>query len=546
MVFSAQPRVAPPDRPMPETVLELNQLRLQYPGSDRWTLDGLDLSLQAGESLALVGSSGCGKSTVARAVLQLLPAGSRCDGGLQLTGRDPRQLQRAELRQLRGQATGLVFQDPMTRLNPLLSAGGHLLDTLRAHRPDSTASWRRARANDLLDRVGIGTSRFKAYPHELSGGMRQRLAIALAIALEPPLVIADEPTTSLDVAVAGQVMAELSQLCSELGSALLLISHDLAMAARWCDRMVMLDGGRKVEDGQAKAVLLQPQSAVGQRLVASARAREGGRSPARPDTATVLSVDAMRCWHAIGGPPWNPTWLRAVDGVSFNLRAGESLGVVGASGCGKSTLCRALMGLTNIRGGRVELQGQDLLALRGSAQRTARRAVQMVFQDPLACLNPALPVVDAIADPLLIHGICSKAEARERARALLERVGLTPAEQFQQRRPRQLSGGQQQRVAIARALALEPAVLICDESVSMLDAEVQAEVLGLLRALQQELGLAMIFVTHDLSVASGFCHRVIVLDKGKIVEEGPGDRLFEAPQSAISRMLVEASPRLPR
>jgi len=531
---------------MPETVLELNQLRLQYPGSDRWTLDGLDLSLQAGESLALVGSSGCGKSTVARAVLQLLPAGSRCDGGLQLTGRDPRQLQRAELRQLRGQATGLVFQDPMTRLNPLLSAGGHLLDTLRAHRPDSTASWRRARANDLLDRVGIGTSRFKAYPHELSGGMRQRLAIALAIALEPPLVIADEPTTSLDVAVAGQVMAELSQLCSELGSALLLISHDLAMAARWCDRMVMLDGGRKVEDGQAKAVLLQPQSAVGQRLVASARAREGGRSPARPDTATVLSVDAMRCWHAIGGPPWNPTWLRAVDGVSFNLRAGESLGVVGASGCGKSTLCRALMGLTNIRGGRVELQGQDLLALRGSAQRTARRAVQMVFQDPLACLNPALPVVDAIADPLLIHGICSKAEARERARALLERVGLTPAEQFQQRRPRQLSGGQQQRVAIARALALEPAVLICDESVSMLDAEVQAEVLGLLRALQQELGLAMIFVTHDLSVASGFCHRVIVLDKGKIVEEGPGDRLFEAPQSAISRMLVEASPRLPR
>ena len=546
MVFSAQPRVAPPDRPMPETVLELNQLRLQYPGSDRWTLDGLDLSLQAGESLALVGSSGCGKSTVARAVLQLLPAGSRCDGGLQLTGRDPRQLQRAELRQLRGQATGLVFQDPMTRLNPLLSAGGHLLDTLRAHRPDSTASWRRARANDLLERVGIGTSRFKAYPHELSGGMRQRLAIALAIALEPPLVIADEPTTSLDVAVAGQVMAELSQLCSELGSALLLISHDLAMAARWCDRMVMLDGGRKVEDGQAKAVLLQPQSAVGQRLVASARAREGGRSPARPDTATVLSVDAMRCWHAIGGPPWNPTWLRAVDGVSFNLRAGESLGVVGASGCGKSTLCRALMGLTSIRGGRVELQGQDLLALRGSAQRTARRAVQMVFQDPLACLNPALPVVDAIADPLLIHGICSKAEARERARALLERVGLTPAEQFQQRRPRQLSGGQQQRVAIARALALEPAVLICDESVSMLDAEVQAEVLGLLRALQQELGLAMIFVTHDLSVASGFCHRVIVLDKGKIVEEGPGDRLFEAPQSAISRMLVEASPRLPR
>ena len=285
---------------------------------------------------------------------------------------------------------------------------------------------------------------------------------------------------------------------------------------------------------------------MGQRLVASARAREGGRSPERPDHATVLTVDAMRCWHAIGGPPWKPTWLKAVNDISFDLRAGESLGVVGASGCGTSTLCRALMGLTGIRGGRVELQGQDLLSLRGEALRVARRAVQMVFQDPLACLNPALPVVDAIADPLLIHGICSKAEARERARALLHRVGLRPAEQFQQRRPRQLSGGQQQRVAIARALALEPSVLICDESVSMLDAEVQAEVLGLLRELQNELGLAMIFVTHDLSVASGFCHRVIVLDQGKIVEEGPGDRIFHAPQTAISRLLVEASPRLPR
>ena len=531
---------------MSQPVLELNQLRLQYPGSEQWTLDGLDLELHAGESLALVGSSGCGKSTVARAVLQLLPPGSRCDGGLKLTGQDPRQLKRSELRQLRGHAAGLVFQDPMTRLNPLLSAGGHLLDTLRAHRPDSSATWRRSRANDLLKRVGIGSERFQAYPHELSGGMRQRLAIALAISLEPPLVIADEPTTSLDVAVAGQVMAELSQLYKELGSALLLISHDLAMTARWCERMVMLDGGRNVEEGAATALLTRPSSEMGQRLVASALAREGGRSPERPDHAAVLTVEAMRCWHSIGGPPWNPTWLKAVDDVSFDLRAGESLGVVGASGCGKSTLCRALMGLTAIRGGRVDLQGQDLLSLRGEALRVARRAVQMVFQDPLACLNPALPVVDAIADPLLIHRICSKAEARERARALLHRVGLRPAEQFQQRRPRQLSGGQQQRVAIARALALEPSVLICDESVSMLDAEVQAEVLSLLRQLQNELGLAMIFVTHDLSVASGFCHWVIVLDQGKIVEEGPGNRIFHAPQAAISRLLVDASPLLPR
>ena len=546
MVFSAGPSVFPSSPDMARPVLELNQLKLRYPGSDRWTLNGLDLSLQAGETLALVGSSGCGKSTVARAVMQLLPMGTICEGGLKLTGQDPRQLNRPGLRRLRGQAAGLVFQDPMTRLNPLMPVGEHLLDTLKAHRSSTSAQWRKTRALDLLKRVGIGAQRFRAYPHELSGGMRQRLAIALAISLEPPLLIADEPTTSLDVAVAGQVMAELSGLCRELGSALLLISHDLAMASRWCERMAMLDGGRRVEEGPSRQLLTQPQSAVGKRLVASALAREGGQSPERPTSEPVLRVEAMRCWHGIGGMPWSPVWLKAVDDVSFELLAGESLGVVGASGCGKSTLCRALMGLNSIRGGQVQLLGQNLLRLRGQSLRIARRAIQMVFQDPLACLNPALSVADAIADPLLIHGLCSKATARERARNLLEQVGLSPADQFQDRFPKQLSGGQQQRVAIARALALEPKVLICDESVSMLDAEVQTEVLDLLRQLQHKLGLAMIFVTHDLAVASGFCHRVIVLDRGHIVEEGPGDRIFQAPQADISRTLVDACPRLPR
>jgi len=227
------------------------------------------------------------------------------------------------------------------------------------------------------------------------------------------------------------------------------------------------------------------------------------------------------------------------------LQAGESLGVVGGSGCGKSTLCRALMGLNPIRGGEVWLEGQNLLRQRGNRERQLRRNIQMVFQDPLACLNPALRIGDAIADPLLIHGLASKPVARERARQLLELVGLSPAEDFQNRLPKQLSGGQQQRVAIARALALDPKVLICDESVSMLDAEIQADVLTLLRSLQHQLGLGMVFITHDLAVASGFCHRVIVLDQGRIVEEGPGDQLLSSPHAAITRKLVEACPRLP-
>jgi len=530
---------------MIQPVLSLAGLSVRYPQAAQATLDGLDLTLHRGDTLALVGPSGCGKSTVARAVLQLLPEGSQCTGGLLLAGRDPRRLGRAELRQLRGAAVGLVFQDPMTRLNPLLTIGDHLTDTLAAHRAGSDRRQRRQRAEALLERVGIGPERFVSYPHEFSGGMRQRLAIALAMALEPPLVIADEPTTSLDVAVAGQVMAELTGLCREAGSALLLISHDLALAGRWCERIAVLDQGRLIEQAPAHQLLTAPASDLARRLVARAREREGRASQAPDAAPLLLEIEALRCWHPLPGLPWQRQWLKAVDDVSLRLQQGETIGLVGSSGCGKSTLCRALMGLAPVRGGAVRLEGVDLQRLSGARLRRARRGIQMVFQDPLACLNPQMRVGDAIADPLLIHGLAGRAAARERARELLDAVGLTPPEAFEQRLPRQLSGGQQQRVAIARALILEPKVLLCDESVSMLDAEVQADVLELLRELQRRLGLGILFVTHDLAVASGFCHRVIVLDGGRIVEEGPGSRLLADPQAAITRTLVEASPRLP-
>ena len=519
-------------------VLQLEDLVVAYPGSADPTLDGLTLSLQRGERLALVGPSGCGKSTVARAVLGLLPEGSRSQGRLELMGSDPRRLRRGALNRLRGEAVGLVFQDPMTRLNPLISIGDHLRDTLSAHGAQA------ARAEELLQRVGIGQERMNSYPHQFSGGMRQRVAIALAMALQPPLVIADEPTTSLDVAVAGQVMAELTALCQEAGSALLLITHDLAMAGRWCQRMAVMQDGRLLEEASASEVLLQPQQPLTQRLVAAARQREGGAPPQAPATPVVLELHQLRCWHRLGGWPWQPQWLRSVDGISLRLHAGETLGIVGPSGCGKSTLCRALMGLNPVRGGEVMLQGRDLRRLQGKDLRQARQRLQMVFQDPLACLNPAMTVIDAVADPLLIHGLASPGQAREQARTVLESVGLDAS--LAQRLPRQLSGGQQQRVAIARALVLQPAVLLCDESVSMLDAEVQAEVLQLLRQLQQQLGVAILFVTHDLGVASGFCHRVVVLDQGRIVEEGPGDVMLQAPAAAITRELVEACPRLPQ
>ena len=525
----------------PQEILRLQGLKVRYPGSSINVLDGLDLRLHQGETLALVGPSGCGKSTVARAILQLLPPGSLCEGSLELTGTDPRRLTASALQQLRGQAAGLVFQDPMTRLNPLMTVGEHLRDTLEAHQRQHTLE----RARGLLERVGIDPTRYGSYPHEFSGGMRQRLAIALALALNPPLVIADEPTTSLDVAVTAQVMAELSDLCAEAGSALLLISHDLAMAGRWCERIAVLDGGRLVEEGPSHQLLTAPVSDVGRRLVQAAREREGGRRQAAPASPLLLEVQELRSWHPLPSPPWSQRWLKAVDGISFQLHEGETLGVVGASGCGKSSLCRALMGLVPVRGGQVRLGGQDLRQLRGAHLARARRGLQMVFQDPLACLNPQMAVGEAIADPLLIHGLARPAEARQEARRQLASVGLTPPEDFERRRPRQLSGGQQQRVAIARALILQPRVLLCDESVSMLDAEVQAEVLELLGQLQRQLGLGLVFITHDLSVASGFCHRVIVLEGGRIVEEGPGADLLAHPQATITRTLVEACPRLP-
>ena len=550
------------DLQRPSPPLQIRDLVVHYPGAAQPTLAGLTLELAAGQSLALVGPSGCGKSTVARAVLQLLPPGSRCAGTLQLAGQDPRRLPQGALRRLRGEAVGLVFQDPMTRLNPLLTIGEHLADTLaahrfnhrpahqHAHRPNGRGRRIRERATALLARVGIDPERYGSYPHEFSGGMRQRLAIALAMALEPPLVIADEPTTSLDVAVAAQVMAELSGLCREAGSALLLISHDLALAGRWCEQIAVLDQGRLIEQAPAGQLLTAPTSPLAQRLVSRARAREGSQRPAPAAGEPLLQIEGLRCWHALAGGawslPWQRRWLKAVDGVSLQLQRGETIGLVGASGCGKSTLCRALMGLAPVRGGRVRLQGRDLLQLQGPELRRARRAIQMVFQDPLACLNPQMRVGDAVADPLLIHGLAGRGEARQRARELLAAVGLEPPEAYVQRLPRQLSGGQQQRVAIARALILEPQVLLCDESVSMLDAEVQADVLALLRHLQERLGLGMLFVTHDLAVASGFCHRVIVLDGGRIVEEGPGGQLLSQPRAAITRTLVAACPRLPQ
>ena len=529
-------------------LLQLDKVTVRYPQQRQPALRNVSLTLESGDRLALVGPSGCGKSTLARAVLGMLPRGSTGEGVLQVAGRDPRNLHPQHLRQHRGATVGLVFQDPMTRLNPLLTTWDHLRDLLAAHRPHWSRRQYREKARVLLEQVDMPGRCLDQYPHQLSGGMRQRLGIALTMALEPPLVIADEPTTSLDVVVAAQVMTALSSLCKQQGAALLLITHDLALAGSWCVGMAVLSEGRLVETGTVQQLLATPQSPLTHALVAAARLKEGQASPRHKSTHTLLQVTGLRCWHAQPSPwPWQSRWLRAVDGIDLNLEAGETIGVVGASGCGKSTLCHGLAGLLPLRGGQVVLNGQPVLQGRGGERhRQLRRCLQMVFQDPLACLNPAMTVEQALLDPLLIHGLACRRGGREKILAALAAVALTPAEGFLDRLPRQLSGGQQQRLAIARALILEPSVLLCDEPLAMLDAVTQKDMLELLQDLQQRLGLGMIFITHDLGIAASFCHRVLVLDGGHVVEEGPGDALLAHPQARATRKLVAACPALPR
>ena len=526
-------------------VLKINKLNAIYSNSSTYVLNGLDLSMNRGDRLALVGSSGCGKSTVAKAVMQLLPEGSACNGEIILNGKNVLKLDKFAMHNFRGREVGLIFQDPMSRLNPLMTIGDHLVDTFRAHDNSASINDLVKRAKVLLEKVGINPIRFNSFSHEFSGGMRQRVAIALAIALNPPLIIADEPTTSLDTIIANQIMSELSSLCDEFGTALLLISHDLSMAYKWCNKIAILDCGQIIESGNIKEIICSPKTDIAQRLVKSGRILEGSEREIIVKRTELLKVNRLRCWHHIGFWPFSSFWLKAVDEVSFSLFQGETLGIVGPSGCGKSTLCRALIGLLPIRGGSIIFLGKNISIFNRRYLKKLRKYIQIIFQDPCACLNPKMSVIDAIIDPILIHNLLSRSQAREKARTLLALVGLTPTEVYEKRIPSQLSGGQQQRVVIARALAVNPKILICDESVSMLDAEIQAEILDLLRSLQEKLKLSMLFITHDLSVAAGFCHRVLVFNNGKIIEENSGRNILNNPQKKLTKKMVEANPYLP-
>ncbi|MGW3652407.1 dipeptide ABC transporter ATP-binding protein [Streptomyces sp. NPDC000878] len=477
-------------------LVEVDDLTVAF-GSLR-AVDGLSFRLAKGAALGLVGESGSGKSTVASALLGLhRGTGAEVGGTIRVAGTDVQRASEAELRGLRGAKAAMVFQDPLSSLDPYYAVGDQIAEVYRVHTKASRRA-ARARAVDVLDRVGIpdAVRRSRSRPHEFSGGMRQRALIAMALACEPDLLIADEPTTALDVTVQAQILDLLHALREETGMGLLLVTHDVGVAAESVDDVLVMRPGRAVEHGPVAAVL----EATGLR-------REFGRGKRA---------------------------FTAVDDVSLAVRRGETLGIVGESGSGKTTLGRMLVGLLEPTAGEVRYEGR--------VRSGPGPAVQMVFQDPVSSLNPRRSVGESIADPWRARGERDEGRVRGRVGELLERVGLDPA--HFDRYPHEFSGGQRQRVGIARALAAEPRVIVCDEPVSALDVTTQAQVVALLGELQRELGLALVFVAHDLAVVRQVSDRVAVMRRGRIVESGPADEVYDSPRDPYTRQLLAAVPAL--
>jgi len=495
-----------------------------------------------GESVALVGESGSGKSVTALSIMQLLPypTARHPSGSIRLSGDELVGAPEAMMQRVRGDRIAMIFQEPMTSLNPLHTIEKQVNEVLRVHKRLSRSA-ARARTLELLRLVGLPEAerRLDAYPHQLSGGQRQRVMIAMALANEPDLLIADEPTTALDVTIQAQILALLGQLKAKFGMALLLITHDLAVVRKMVERVCVMSAGEIVEAGAAREVFGSPRHPYTRRLLA-AEPRPMARTP-RTDAPAVMEAQDVRVWFPIrrGLLRRTVSHVKAVDGVSLAVREGQTVGVVGESGSGKTTLGLALLRLQSCQG-RIRFAGLDLQSMRANALRPLRREMQIVFQDPFAALSPRMSVAQIVGEGLGVHGIgATPAERRDLIDTALREVGLDPA--LRDRYPHEFSGGQRQRIAIARAMIVKPRFVVLDEPTSALDMSVQAQVVDLLRELQARHRLAYLFISHDLRVIRAVSDEILVMRDGRVVEQGPTARIFEQPEQAYTRALMAAA-----
>lgn len=550
MVPAAMTDEAENGEDMTTPLLEIRGLSVSYRtrgGGGVAAVRGVDLDVWPGQVTAVVGESGSGKSTTAHAITRLLPDNGVIDAGSVRFGRhDLATLSEAELRTVRGARIGLVPQDPTVSLNPVKRIGEQVAEVLRIH---GLANRRSAAVEALavLDRAGLPDAAVRArqYPHELSGGMRQRALIAVAIAARPELIIADEPTSALDVTVQRVILDHLQRLAEESGTAILLVTHDLGVAAERAQRLVVMAQGRVVEAGATRDVLADPQDAYTRHLLASAPSMTTARRrPSAPvataDTVPLVEVRNLVKEFRLPRTADGPRTLRAVDDVSFAVHHGQTLALVGESGSGKSTTARLVLRLADATSGQVLFDGVDVTTAGGARARVLRRRAQLVYQNPYASLDPRFSIGEVITEPLRAFKVGDRASRLARARELLDRVALPTA--MLERRPAELSGGQRQRVAIARALALSPDLVVCDEPVSALDVSVQAQVLELLAELQAGTGVAYLFISHDLAVVRQIAHQVAVMRAGRVVEAGPPEELFTRPRHAYTRELLAAIP----
>ncbi|SEQ74791.1 peptide/nickel transport system ATP-binding protein [Faunimonas pinastri] len=518
---------------MSEHLIEVRDLvvRFHTAAGPVTAVDGVSWYLDRGETLAILGESGSGKSVSASAVMDLIdiPPGEIARGSVLFEGRDLLKLSREERRRIHGKRIAMIFQDPLAHLNPTYSVGWQISEMMTAHGISRAAAGQRAL--ELLRRVGIPDPEgaLGRYPHQFSGGQRQRLMIAMALAMKPDILIADEPTTALDVTVQAEVLALLKELQKETGMGLLLITHDLGVVAEVADRVVVMNAGKVVETGTARDVYHNPAHPYTRRLIGAAPGKGAMHEPVATGEPLLRIENLTKSYGAV----------EALKGISFDLLPGETVAVVGESGSGKSTLARTLLRLEDASGGRALWKGRDLLAMSTRDMFALRRQIQMVFQDPSQSLNPRMSVFQLISEAWAIHpDILPKARWRERVAELLTQVGLSP--DHARRYPHQFSGGQRQRIAIARALALEPDLIVCDEAVSALDVSIQAQVIALLDQLRRDLGIAFLFIAHDLPVVRDFADHVVVMQGGRLVEKGTVRQIFDTPKEPYTRALLAA------